>query len=128
MIALLRRPVAERRRDETFAWSCLVTNLLGVPGLGTLAAGDLGGIGQLALAVVGGVLLTWWLIAFASAALEAGGLPLDTGPGLRAPVAGILLFGAGWLWSLGSSVALLREARRAGNAPPSVPPEARWSR
>jgi len=55
------------RSSEDFAWACLFANVAGVPGLGTMMARRREGVVQLALSVAGGVLLTWWLVAFAIA-------------------------------------------------------------
>lgn len=107
---------AARDMDETFAWACLVTNLIGVPGVGTLMARRRVGILQTALAAAGGVLLTWWLFAFLAAVVRTQTLPPEEGPGLRMGLEGMALFTAGWLWSLASSVAILREARRTADA------------
>jgi hypothetical protein len=101
--------------DETFAWACLMANVVGVPGVGTLMARRRIGFFQAALAMAGGVLLTWWLFVFLAAVVRTGSLPPEGGPGFRMGLEGIALFGAGWLWSLASSVAILREARRAGH-------------
>ena len=58
MIGLGRR--WERARGtEDFAWACLLTNVVGVPGLGTLMAQRWEGVPQLTLAIAGGVLMEW---------------------------------------------------------------------
>ena len=41
------------RGTEDFAWACLVANVVGVPGLGTLMAQRWEGVPQLALAIAG---------------------------------------------------------------------------
>jgi hypothetical protein len=105
-----RRPI-----DEAFAWACLVANVVGVPGVGTLMARRRIGILQAALAVAGGILLTWWIFVFLAAVVRSGSPPPEDGPGLRMGLEGIALFGAGWIWSIASSVAILREARRSGH-------------
>jgi hypothetical protein len=103
---------AERRLDEAFAWACLVANLAGMPGVGSLMAGRLDGFPQAVLALAGGVLLTYWLWWFMAAVLRASAIPTG-GAHLGIALAGIGLFGASWLWSLVSSLAILRQARRA---------------
>jgi hypothetical protein len=101
------------RSSEDFAWACLFANVAGVPGMGTLMARRREGVAQLALSVGGGVLLTWWLVAFAIAELRTMELPPPGGPSLRLALAGLLLFGIGWLWALASSLAVFREQRPA---------------
>ncbi len=110
------------RTDEDFAWACLFTNLAGVPGLGTVMARRWEGVPQLALSVAGGVLTTWWLVGFALAVLRSGSFPPEEGLHLRLGLEGLGLFGVGWLWALGSSVAVLRAARRRPPPPASRRP------
>ena len=66
---------ARARGTEDFAWACLLTNVVGVPGLGTLMAQRWEGVPQLALAIAGGVLITWWLVAFVIAELRTMEIP-----------------------------------------------------
>jgi hypothetical protein len=105
------------RSSEDFAWACFFANVVGVPGLGTMMARRREGLAQLVLSVAGGILLTWWLVAFAIAELRTMELPPPGGPALGLALSGLALFGIGWLWALGSSLALLREQRRRGAAP-----------
>jgi hypothetical protein len=109
----LRERWARARTSEDFAWACLLTNVVGVPGLGTLMARRWEGLPQLALATGGGVLITWWLVAFVVAELRTMEIPPPGGPALRLVLWGLALFFAGWLWALASSVAVFR-ARGAG--------------
>ena len=112
---------ATRPLDETFAWGCLVTNLVGVPGVGTLLAGHrAAGAGQLALALAGGVPLTYYVLAFLGAVLRTLSVPPEGGPPLGIGLLGLGLFAAGWLWSLVSSVQVLRLSRRVDRPSPGV--------
>src|SRR5215468_10884639 len=58
------------RTSEDFAWACLVTNAVGVPGMGTLMIRRWEGVPQLGLSIAGGVLMTWWIAGFAIAELR----------------------------------------------------------
>jgi hypothetical protein len=110
-VSPLRGRWARARSDEDFAWACLITNLLGVPGFGTLMVGRWEGVPQLALALAGGVLLTWWLVQVVMATARAQlPFPLE-GTDLRLALWGGGLFAAAWLWALLSSAAVLRAAR-----------------
>ena len=104
------------RGTEDFAWACLLTNVVGVPGLGTLMAQRWEGVPQLALAIAGGVLITWWLIAFTIAEVRTMELPPPGGPALGLVLWGLVFFTAGWLWALASSLAVFRAARRRAPA------------
>jgi hypothetical protein len=105
--------------DETRAWACLTTNLLGLPGLGSLLGRRLwAATGQLALSLGGALVSVWWLWGVFAYWREAGELPppsLDVLWGLL----GLGLFGLGWLWSLVTSLFLIREGRRNEAAQPS---------
>jgi len=115
----LRERWRRARTDEDFAWACLFTNLVGVPGLGTIMAKRREGVPQLALSIVGGVITTWWLVGLVLAVLRSGSFPPPEGPDLRLALEGLGLFTAAWLWALASSVALLRAARRRAPTAPA---------
>lgn len=108
----LRERWAQAYGSEDFAWACLLTNVAGVPGLGTLMARRWEGVPQLALAVAGGVLMTWWLVAFAVAELRTMEWPPPGGPGFTIVLWGVALFATAWAWALLSSLALLRATRQ----------------
>ena len=114
------RPISRAR-----AASCALINLAATPGLGSLMARRfLAGTGQLLLALAGFVLIVGWMFElFHRVFLQQLGGPVP-------PVAsawmwkwGLLLFGAGWLWSLATSIRLLRQAKADGPAEPKpIPP------
>lgn len=97
--------------DPSRALSCLAANLLVLPGLGTLVAGRRWGMTQAALALVGFVLTLAWLASFAMAWIRLGAIPLTGGPHLSWGILGVGVFGAAWLWSLATGLAVLRETR-----------------
>ena len=113
MRSFWRRPAPGERASEDFAWACLVANLAGIPGLGTLMARQPGAVAQLALAIVAGVSLTWWLVAFVLAEILTMELPPPGGPPLFLLLWGVVLFAMAWIWALVSSLSLLRTARVA---------------
>ncbi len=113
-----RRPL-----DRAAAWGCLTANLV-VPGTGTLAGGRRSGYAQGVLALAGTGLtlvfgvrfLAWYAANYARLQQE------DLDPfavlgeiwlAVRWALLGMALFALAWLWALGSSLLLLREARRA---------------
>lgn len=110
------------RGTEDFAWACLLTNVVGVPGLGTLMAQRWEGVPQLTLALAGGVLITWWLVAFAIAELRTMTIPPPGGPALSLVLWGLALFTASWLWALFSSFAVFRATRRRVRPAPRTAP------
>lgn len=98
----------------------LVLNLATTPGLGSFLAGRrwVGSL-QMLIAVSGfGVLIFWfWDLARQSWELLQSG---DTAvkPDLRKLASGGILFGGAWLWSLWTSISILRQQRRN---PPVLP-------
>ena len=94
------------------AWTLLLLNLLVLPGLGSLLGRHrLSGLAQIVLTVAGFVMSVLWFVAFLTACLRDGQLPADGGAYARCGVTGLVLFLGGWLWSLASSVQILRQAR-----------------
>ena len=118
-----------RRRPETpkrsTAWSCAIINQLATPGLGSIIGRRwLAGIGQLLLAAGGSVMIVVWMVRFFyDRYREIIGQAPTGGPYGWWGKWGLILFGAGWLWALMTSLSLLRKARQA---PPTseqqVPP------
>ncbi|HUG54764.1 MAG TPA: hypothetical protein VMR21_14240 [Vicinamibacteria bacterium] len=114
----MRRRWEHARASEDFAWACLITNVFGVPGVGTLMAGRWEGVAQLVLSLAGGVLLTWWLVRMAVGVWGAEvSSPLEAAP-LHLAAWGGGLFAAGWVWALVSGALVLRAAR--SRRPPAI--------
>ena len=107
--------------------SCVLINLAATPGLGSLMARRFfAGTGQLLLALAGFVLIMDWMFRLFSRMIY-----LELGEPVSASVPGwlwrwgLIFFMAGWVWSLVTSISLLRRARAdeaAGQKP--VPPRA----
>jgi len=103
---------AARPVNRTTARNSFLINQLATPGLGSLLAGRyLAGIGQLLLAVAGFLLVVVWFISFAVKMYQQ-----FEGQDHQESVAwigelGALTFAAAWLWSLITSLSLLREGR-----------------
>ena len=103
------------------AWGCLTTNLA-LPGFGSLVAGRRSGYPQVALMVCGLIVTTIFGVRFMAWAVANWGRlqqgnELDPFAGLgemwlamRWAVGGIAIFALGWLWALGTSLHILREA------------------
>ena len=113
--------------SQTRVWTCVMINLCATPGLGSLMARRVvAGLGQLLLAVVGFLLITYWMcLLFYREINEAMQKPVA----LHAPdwlwQIGLLLFGAAWLWSLVTSISLLVDSKRSRtatlkNTPPRI--------
>jgi len=114
------------------AWGCLTTNLA-LPGFGSLVAGYVAGYAQAALGI-GGLILTTvfglrfiaWYIAnwsrFYGAHAEPFAAFSDMWPVLRWALLGIGLFIVALLWSLATSLEIIRAAKNAEatNVPPRL--------
>jgi hypothetical protein len=105
--------------------SCVLVNLCATPGLGSLMARRAwAGTGQLLLALAGFVLIVGWMFElFHRLMLQQLGEPVPPGVSGWMGKWGLIFFGAGWLWSLVTSLGLLRQTKKdepTGRKP--VPP------
>ena len=113
-----------KQLDGVAARNCFFLNQLATPGLGSLMAGKTAsGLGQLALALAGFALVIAW---FALTMIEAYQQFNSETPAKSygwVGAAGALVFIAAWLWSLGTSFSLLRQARTLeAAAQKNIPP------
>lgn len=102
-----------------------MVNLAATPGLGSLMARRFfAGIGQLLLSLAGFVLIVVWMIKlFHRVFLQQLGEPVPPDSSGWMWKWGLLLFGAGWLWSLVTSLSFLRQAKADGQVEPKpIPP------
>ena len=107
------------------AASCALVNLAATPGLGSLMARRVfAGVGQLLLALAGFVLIVGWMFElFHRVFLQQLGDPVPPDTSGWMWKWGLLFFGAGWLWSLVTSLSLLRQAKADGQVEPKpIPP------
>ena len=114
------RPISRAR-----AASCAMVNLAATPGLGSLMARRIvAGTGQLLLSLVGFCLIVVWMFEvsrriFLQQLDEPSPPPASGWMGKW----GLICFVAGWLWSLATSLSLLRQAKAVEPAGPKpVPP------
>jgi hypothetical protein len=117
---------AAKTLNPASARNCFLMNQFATPGLGSLMGGRLiAGLGQLALALAGFGLVMLW---FVKTMKEYYSLMGEDAPALstsytRFLLAGAMLFAASWLWSLLTSLSLLRQAKIPEPPPPdSIPP------
>ena len=114
------RPISRAR-----AASCSLVNLAATPGLGSLMARRVfAGIGQLLLGLAGFILIVGWMFElFHRVFLQQLGDPVPPDSSGWMWKWGLLLFGASWLWSLVTSLSLLRQAKADGQVEPQpIPP------
>ena len=114
------RPLSPAR-----AWTCLLTNLCATPGLGSLMGRRyVAGTGQLLLGLVGFFLIVGWIFELCHHVyLQQTGEPVSPDSSGWMLKWGAIWFGAGWLWSLVTSISLLRQAKTDGAMEPRpVPP------
>ena len=94
--------------------NALVLNLATTPGLGSFLAGRRAvGIVQMLVAISGFVVLMLWFWDLARqfwSLLQSGDGAVQ--PDLRQLVVGGGLFGGAWLWSLWTSISILRQSKR----------------
>ena len=107
---------AGRDLDRNTAWGWLTTNLLVLPGLGTLLAGEkFRGVLQMILALAGFSLTLYWLVSNVLLIIEVRILILQGGGPLRAGLIGLGVFFCAWVWSLGSGLRLVRRIKQTEN-------------
>ena len=87
-------------------------NLLVLPGLGSfLVRRRIAGAAQAMLAGIGAAMSVWWLVLLARQWTEDGYFPWDGGDDFRIGIFGALLFAVAWVWSLVTSLIVVRAAR-----------------
>jgi hypothetical protein len=107
--------MAEKPSNRSMGWMALALNLGATPGLGSYLAGRrVVGVLQMAMAVSGFVALMAWFWDLARLAWDA----VQTGDSVTWPTSrgwlwGGVLFLGSWLWSLATSLQILRDIRRA---------------
>ena len=122
-----RRPLSPQT-----AWGCLTSNLA-FPGSGSLVAVHASGYAQGALAVGGmivtlafGIPLMIWAVSNWSQLFGGQNDPVwaltELWTHMRWALLGIAIFGFGWLWALGTSIQIVRAAKRAADKEPVSPP------
>ena len=104
-------------------WACLAINLAATPGAGTLLARRyIAGAAQLALALAGFALAMGWIFqkirVYYSIMFDT---QMPPEPGNALGILGLALFGVAWLWSLVSSILIIRTAEKP--VPPPLPPQ-----
>ena len=111
-----------KRLDYTAARNCFLVNQLATPGLGSLMAGRIvPGIGQITVAVAGFALVTAWFVLTMIQTYRQVTSDAPARSFGEFGAAGALVFAAAWLWSLVTSLGMLREAKTAEqNVPPKI--------
>ena len=118
---LMRTSLGAKPLNSTTARNCLLVNQCATPGLGSLMAGRrAAGIGQLLLAVAGFVMVVGWSVQQAIQTYNQIVNDAGTQSVVWLGEAGAAAFIAAWLWSLVTSLSVLREAR--ANEPKSAAP------
>jgi len=97
--------------DRVKAREFLLTNLLVLPGMGSVMAGRRVGYAQGSLAIAGMILSLMFAVDLVRDWWTMGELVLPTGRSLLIGGGGVLLFVFGWFWGLSTGLALLRNSR-----------------
>jgi hypothetical protein len=120
-------PASPKLLTSTTARNAALINQCATPGLGSLMAGRyVAGGGQLALAIVGFSFVMAWFVAVMRQFYGQIEGNVEVKPVGWIGLTGLIVFGAAWLWSLLTSISLVREARRNRAAqfsasPPPLP-------
>lgn len=104
------------------ARNCFLVNQFATPGLGSLMGGRIvEGIGQLLLALLGAGFVILWFIKLLQEEVNLADVETPVSYG-KWGMAGALFFIASWLWSLLTSINLIREAQAQQSKNPPAPP------
>ncbi|MSR64444.1 MAG: hypothetical protein EXS18_01535 [Verrucomicrobiae bacterium] len=112
----MRIPLSEIKNkplDEPAAWSCLVANLVVLPGLGTVIAGKRVGYIQATLAVIGMALTLSWSVWFFVTWSRTKTAPMNLEWHLIVGAIGAVIFLVAWLWAFVGGWNALRQVRAA---------------
>jgi hypothetical protein len=95
------------------ARACFITNQLATPGLGSLMGGRFWvGLGQIALAVVGFLFVMAWFFLTILESWHLAESSAQPKSYTRLAIIGALVFAVAWIWSLVTSIQLMREAKK----------------
>ncbi len=103
--------------ERSAAWGFLLTNLLFIPGLGSVLGGRKVGYLQMLLSLLGFLMAALWMFCLTQELLDMERVPPNGGSRLVVGLVGLLLFGIAWIWGLITGISMLRRAR-----PPNIPP------
>jgi hypothetical protein len=113
--------MAEKLRNRSMGWTALAINLGATPGLGSFVAGHrVVGVFQMGLSVSGFIAILVWFWELLRGAWDS----IQTGdsvvwPPAQGLILGCALFAGAWLWSLVTSLQILRDLRKT--TPPILP-------
>ena len=113
----MKPSLAPKKISRAKARNAALLNLLGTPGLGSLVAGRwLAGLGQLLLALAGFAMICVWCIKEVNREWQQG-MDFESAPTHAIPftllTAGSAIFVLSWVWSLVTSISLLRATSQA---------------
>lgn len=105
------------------ARNCFLVNQFATPGLGSLMGGKIvAGIGQLLLALLGAGFVILWFVKLLGEEVNLAEMETPVSYA-KWGVAGACFFIASWLWSLLTSISMIREAKeQEPKPPPPAPP------
>ena len=112
-----RRPLTRAK-----AWTCLLLNVAVCPGVGSLAARRWSGWPQLALALGGSIYAVVSFVQYFLAWLRLQQPPPEGGEYWHGVGMGFLMLGISWVWSLLTSLLVLRQTPRQPEGPPTPAP------
>jgi hypothetical protein len=104
--------------DRHDAAACMASNLMVFPGVGSLAAGRGSGYGHVILAFIGTAATVfggWRAVSQYFRTEEPG---LEFWRNMAVALAGMFVFGTGWLWALATSLDIMKEAKSGSETPP----------
>ena len=111
-MGLFERLSGDDKTGTIAFWLSLVANTIGLPGLGSMMLRRRVGLRQMAVSIVGLVLVNLWIFGVLLHWIDTEMLSMDYSIGLWQLVAGTALFALAWIWALATSLSVWRACRR----------------
>jgi len=116
-------PEPPKNLERPAAWACLLSNVLVLPGLGTITAGyRIAGVVQIFMALAGMGITIAWFAWFFMEYYKTRELQEALQVRLWLGFAGVILFMLAWTWALATSLRIIMQVYSSGkkNTPPRI--------
>lgn len=123
---MFSNPESPKRLERPAAWACLLSNVLVLPGLGTVTAGyRISGIIQICMSLVGMGITIGWFAWFFMEYYKTREMEEALQVRLWLGCIGVGLFMLAWTWALATSLHIIMQvySSEKKETPPRISPE-----